>query len=233
MGSNVLVMAKGAVPWRVNSRLSPPCSLEVAAALAEAALADTLDAVADSGADRRMVALDGAPGAWLPPGFDVVPQCDGSFDCRLAHAWDSVGGPGVQIGMDTPQVTGAQLDDALGALDRTPAALGHALDGGWWAIGLRRPNPAVFRGVPMSTGRTGLAQETRLRSLGLDVTRLPDLVDFDTIGDLAAVVGAAPGSRTAQVAADLGLVAGRGVADAVVLRADTGEALSLSPSRWL
>ena len=206
-GAHVLVMAKAPVAGRVKTRLSPPCSLEEAAALAEAALADTLAAVADSGADRRIVALDGVPGPWLPPGFEVVPQCGGPFAGRLAHAWAAAGGPGVQIGMDTPQVTGARLDEALAALDRTPAALGHAVDGGWWAIGLRRPEPAVFLGVPMSTGRTGRMQEARLRSLGHDVTRLPDLVDFDTVGDLAAVVRAAPSSRTALVAAELRLVA--------------------------
>jgi glycosyltransferase A (GT-A) superfamily protein (DUF2064 family) len=177
-----------------------------AAALAEAALADTLESVAASGADRRILALDGAPGPWLPAGFDVVAQCGGSLARRLAHAWSVAGGPGIQIGMDTPQVTAADLDDALGALDTSQAALGHAADGGWWAIGLRRPEPDAFRGVPMSTARTGRAQEARLRALGLDVALLPTLVDLDTTADLPAVVASGAAARTARLAADLGLV---------------------------
>ena len=95
----------------------PAVHAQEAAALAEAALADTLDAVAACGAGRRIVALDGAPGPWLPAGFEVVPQVDGPFDRRLAAAWAAAGGPGVQIGMDTPQVTAALLDDALAGLD--------------------------------------------------------------------------------------------------------------------
>jgi rSAM/selenodomain-associated transferase 1 len=203
---HVLVMAKAPVAGRVKTRLCPPCTPVEAAALAEAALADTLEAVAACGATRRVLALDGAPGPWLPPGFRVVPQVAGSFDRRLAHAWAMAGGPGVQIGMDTPQVSPADLDHALGALDKTESALGFAVDGGWWAIGLHRPQPDAFRGLPMSTERTGAAQFARLLALGLDVTLLPTMVDVDTADDLPAVVAAAPATRTARLAVHLGLV---------------------------
>jgi len=206
MTIHVLVMAKAPVPGRVKTRLCPPCTPVEAAALAEASLADSLEAVAACGAGRRVLALEGAPGPWLPPGFEVISQCEGSFDRRLTHAWAIAGGPGVQIGMDTPQIGADDLDHALGALDTTGAALGHAVDGGWWAIGLRRPHPDAFRGIPMSTARCGRDQEARLRSLGLTVTLLPTLVDLDTVDDLAAVVAAGPATRTARLAAAMGLV---------------------------
>ena len=169
-------------------------------------MADTLDAVAASGADRRIVALDGAPGPWLPPGFQVVPQVDGPFDRRLAAAWAAAGGPGVQIAMDTPQVTAGLLDEALRAVDDTGAALGLAADGGWWAIGLRRPDARVFHGIPMSTSGTGHAQLTRMIDLGLDVTALPTLVDLDTIADLPTVTADGSAIRTAALARTLGVL---------------------------
>ncbi|HEX7277657.1 MAG TPA: DUF2064 domain-containing protein [Acidimicrobiales bacterium] len=204
--THVLVMAKSPVPGRVKTRLCPPCTPVEAAAVAEAARADTLEAVAACGAGRRILALDGAPGPWLPPGFEVVSQCRGTFNRRLTHAWATAGGPGVQIGMDTPQVTAADLDHALAALDGCDAALGHAADGGWWALALRRSGPDVFRGLPMSTERTGRAQEARLRALGLSVALLPTLVDLDTAADFLAVVAAGPATRTARLAVRLGLV---------------------------
>ena len=204
--SHVLVMAKSPVPGRVKTRLCPPCTLEEAASIAEAALADTLDAVARCGAGRRIVALDGAPGPWLPPGFDVVPQVGGGLDRRLAAAWAAAGGPGVQIGMDTPQVTAALLDDGLAALESSSAALGPAADGGWWAIGLRTPDPRVFLDVPMSTARTGALQAARLRALGLDVAPLPTLVDLDTADDLPAVTRDGAAIRTAERARTLGVL---------------------------
>lgn len=203
---NVLVMAKAPVAGRVKTRLCPPCTPAEAAAIAEAALADTLDAVAGSGAGRRIVALDGAPGPWLPPGFEVIAQVDGGLDRRLAAAWSAAGGAGVQIGMDTPQVTPALLDHALATLDDTEAALGLAVDGGWWAIGLRRPDRRVFTGIPMSTAHTGAAQHARLRSLGLSVTMLPALVDLDTEADLPAVTESGAAIRTAAQARRIGML---------------------------
>jgi uncharacterized protein len=205
-GSHVLVMAKSPVAGRVKTRLCPPCSPAEAAAVAEAALADTLEAAVQSGAGRTVVALAGAPGPWLPAGVVVVPQAGATFQERLAHAWDAAGGPGVQIGMDTPQVAPALLDEALAALDRTDAALGPAVDGGWWALALRRPDPRVFDGVPMSTAETGRRQRARLAALGLSVAALPPLADIDTVEDLRAVASSAPTTRTAAVARRLGLL---------------------------
>jgi hypothetical protein len=196
---HVLVMAKAPEPGRVKTRLCPPCDPVGAATLAEAALADTCEAVARSGAGRRVVALDGRPGDWLPPGFEVIAQRGRSLDERLANAWTDTGGPGVQIGMDTPQVTSATLDDALGLLrvPSTTALLGRALDGGWWAIGLERADPRVFLGVPMSTRHTGAAQRRRLRALGHRVVELPPMRDVDRIDDAVAVSEIAPGTRFA------------------------------------
>jgi glycosyltransferase A (GT-A) superfamily protein (DUF2064 family) len=198
--SAVLVIAKEPVPGRVKTRLCPPLSHADAAALAEASLADTLEAVARCGTARRVLALEGRPGPWLPPGFTVVAQAGGSLDQRLAAAWSHLDGPAVQIGMDTPQVTAELLDHCLGTLELpgVDAALGLALDGGWWAIGLQdRPPPEVFLGVPMSTPVTGKAQRSRLGDLGCQVVELPVLRDVDTIVDATIVATEYPATRFA------------------------------------
>lgn len=197
----VLVMAKEPVPGRVKTRLSPPCTPSQAAEIAAAALADTLDAACASGADEVIVALDGAPGPWLPPGVRVVQQIDSSFDRRLAAAWATTDGPGIQIGMDTPQVTGALLGDAMTSLTAgaDDAVLGLAADGGWWAVGLHEADERVFLDVPMSTDHTGADQRARLESLGCRVGALPELVDVDHFPEALAVADLAPHGRFADV----------------------------------
>jgi glycosyltransferase A (GT-A) superfamily protein (DUF2064 family) len=203
---HVLVMAKEPRPGRVKTRLCPPCSREQAAAVAEAALADTLEAVSRSGASRRIVALEGRPGLWLPPGFEVIAQRGAGLSARLGNAWADAGGPGVQIGMDTPQVEPAELDRLLAAVAPGRAVLGHSVDGGWWVIGLAMADPRpVFQGVPMSTAETGRRQEQRLRFLGLDVSPAAVRRDIDTAADLTAVAREAPATRTAALAARIGL----------------------------
>jgi rSAM/selenodomain-associated transferase 1 len=195
----LLVIAKAPVAGRVKTRLTPPCSPADAAALAAAALADTLAAVARSQrARRRVLVLDGEPGPWIPRDFDVLPQRGDGLAARLAAAFADVGGPALLLGMDTPQVTPSGLDAGLRALERADAALGPALDGGYWAIGLRRADPAVFRDVPMSVATTAAVQRARLAALGLATVELAPLVDVDTITDARRVAAAAPATRFAR-----------------------------------
>lgn len=196
----LLVLAKAPVPGRVKTRLCPPLEPSQAAAVAEASLADTLESVANARCDRRLLVLDGHPGPWLPTGFTVVVQRGGGLAARLAHAFAAVNEPAILIGMDTPQVTPTLLEAAITALvhPRTTSVLGLAEDGGYWAIGLRNPDPSVFRGVPMSTSTTGMRQFARLQLLG-PVSLLPQLRDIDTFPDAVAVAALAPSSRFAAV----------------------------------
>ncbi len=165
---HLIVIAKAPVPGRVEARLCPPCSLDEAASIAEASIADTLDTVRSIAGVRPVVALDGEAGAWLPEGVLVIPQRGDGLAARIAAAFDDVGGPALLIGMDTPHVSLARLTGACVRLAApgVDAVIGPALDGGWWAIGLRRPDPKVFEGVPMSSDGTFERQWARLRSLG-------------------------------------------------------------------
>ena len=201
--TTLLVIAKQPVPGRVKTRLVPPCTYEQAAGLAEAALADTLHTAAMFPARRRVLVLDGRPGPWLPPGFEIVPQCGGPLDERLAAAFAAARGPALLIGMDTPQVTSGLLTVDWTAAD---AYFGPAADGGFWALGLRVPNPALLRGVPMSTPSTGAVQRARLLAAGLGVADLPQLRDVDTAADAVAVAREAPRSRFAARARELAAV---------------------------
>jgi rSAM/selenodomain-associated transferase 1 len=195
----LIVIAKEPVPGRVKTRLTPPFTPAQAAGLAAAALADTLAAVAEAPVTRRVLALDGTPGTWLPPGFEVVPQVEGGLDRRLAGAFDAVGGPALLVGMDTPQLSPGLLARSLGRLAApgVDAVLGPAPDGGYWAIGLRRAGARVFTGVPMSSAATASAQLARLDELGLRCEELEPLRDIDTEADARAVASLCPRSRFA------------------------------------
>jgi uncharacterized protein len=196
----LIVIAKAPAPGSSKTRLSPPLTPEGAARLAEASLRDTLECVAAAPAMRRVLALEGEPGPWLSPGFDVVAQRGGGLDERLASAFEDVGGPSLLVGMDTPQLRPAMLERAWATLMRegTGAVLGPAYDGGFWAIGLREPRRELLDGVPMSSADTCRAQLARLEEHGLSVRLLPPLRDVDLIEDARAVAALAPASRFAS-----------------------------------
>jgi uncharacterized protein len=201
----LLVIAKEPVPGRVKTRLTPPCTPEQAAALARAAIEDTLAAALAVERDtRRVLVLDGEPGEWIPDGFEVIAQRGDGLAERLAAAFDDAGAPAFLVGMDTPQLTPELLEAGLDAVLADDAAFGAAFDGGYWGIGLRRADARAFDGVPMSRDNTGAVQRARLAILGLRTAILPPLRDIDTIEDARAVAREAPDGRFAAALAKVG-----------------------------
>jgi len=216
----LLVVAKAPEPGRAKTRLAASVGDQVAAEIAAAALLDTLDAVAATPVAARVVALTGnldtaAGGAEIRRRlefFSVIPQRGDHFADRLANAHADAGSgfaghPVLQIGMDTPQVTGELLAGCARRLLGTQAVLGLARDGGWWILGLQTPATAdCLRSVPMSQPDTGERTLNALHDNGLHVTFVELLTDFDVIDDVAEVRDACdPASRFARATRAAGL----------------------------
>jgi len=203
LAAQLLLIAKVPRPGRVKTRLCPPYTPGQAAALAAAALSDSLDAVTASPVARRVLLLDGPAGGWARDGVEVLPQRGVGLAERLAAAYDDAWAgaelPMLLVGMDTPQAGPELLGAAVCALlaEGVDAALGLATDGGFWALGLRRPDRRLLLGVPMSTPHTGAAQAARLRAAGLRVAALPPLTDVDDVASARDVAAALPRSRFA------------------------------------
>lgn len=207
--STLIVVAKAPVAGRVKTRLCPPLTPAAAARVAGAALADTLEVVGATPANRYVLALAGVLSS-APAGFQVMPQRAGGLGTRLAGAFvDAVAGaaaaePVLLVGMDTPQLSVDLLSEALRLLADSEAVLGRSVDGGWWALGLRDvQHAAVLSDVPMSTCDTGALTLSALRRRGVDVAPLPVLRDVDTIADAICVAEAAPATRFARTLADV------------------------------
>nr|WP_225443093.1 DUF2064 domain-containing protein [Lolliginicoccus lacisalsi] len=232
----MLIVAKAPVAGLAKTRLQPACTPVEAAELAAASLLDTLATARATPARRRVIAMtgdlaDAERGAEiaqvLADGFTVIEQRGRTFADRLVAAHldaseldacevdapelgstDPGHGPLpiVQIGMDTPQATSAQLVAIARHVARPGTALvAPAVDGGWWALGLHEPRHAeVLAGVPMSEPRTGAATVAALRQRQLRVRSGTLLRDVDYPADIAIVARAcAPSSAFARAARDL------------------------------
>lgn len=213
----LLVVAKAPVAGLAKTRLTPPATPREAAAIAAAALLDTLWAVRNTPGAVPLVALTGDVAAGqeaaqlhdLLAAISVVSQRGASFADRLvnAHADAAARFPGlpvVQIGMDTPQITAGILGDVVLRLAADPAVLGEAEDGGWWALGLRDPAHAeALRDVPMSRADTAARTREALTRRGLRVGSGPRLTDVDTMADALMVARGLPGSRFAAAVANV------------------------------
>ncbi|WIE65518.1 DUF2064 domain-containing protein [Curtobacterium sp. MCLR17_036] len=196
-GITVAVVAKECLPGKVKTRLTPALTPEGAARVAAASLADTLATVRALPAARRLLFFDGQVLPDGAEGFDVLHQPGGGLDERLGFLFDTVDGPTLLVGMDTPQVTVADLAPVFDEPGRD-AWFGPAEDGGFWSLYLRDPSGDLLRGVPMSQDDTGAVQRARLVEAGLDTGDLGELLDVDTIPDAERVAALVPGSGFAE-----------------------------------
>ncbi|MGB3185842.1 MAG: DUF2064 domain-containing protein [Ornithinimicrobium sp.] len=204
----VLVVAKAPVPGLAKTRLGAVVGDEAAAELAAAGLLDTLEAsrsltpdcvIALTGDLERAARSDEIRAALAD--WTVICQRGEGFAERLVHAhYDAGQGALLQIGMDTPQVTGEMLAEAATLLGHHDAVLGPADDGGWWVLGRHRAEHIdAVGGVPMSTGTTCEDTKRALTTQGLDVGIARTLKDVDVVADARDVAVGAPHTRFAQV----------------------------------
>jgi uncharacterized protein len=204
----LLVMAKSPVPGQAKTRLSPALTPDISSDIAAAALLDTLNAMRETPARARFVALAGDLSqsrhaveiAGALAGFVVFRQRGNGFGERLAHAHlhvaDACDASVLQIGMDTPQIDAALLVESAQLISSSHAVLGYAADGGWWTLGLPQGAAKVvaadLASVAMSQPTTGADTEAILVRAGLNVAHARPLRDVDTFADLVAVTRLCP-----------------------------------------
>lgn len=212
--SVLLVFAKVPQAGRVKTRLSPPLTLEQAAALYDAFLRDALDRYQEwgraAGVDVRLH-LGGAarvPEGLVPDGIEVLPQRGSDLGERMLNAFVQAFASGydrvVIVGTDHPTLPLAFFDAALDALsDPLTAVLGPSDDGGYYLLGLNNVAPDLF---DMHYSHAHVFEDTLDRVGEIDMTPvvLPAHYDVDDGPALARLVrewraGADVGPRTATM----------------------------------
>ena len=192
--STVLIFAKAPVPGAAKTRLIPVLGVEGAAQLAERLIGRCVDTAVAAGVGP--VELWCTPDTAHPAfravaarhGVRLATQAEGDLGARLAGALaDALGRypRALLIGTDVPSFEAADLRRAAAWLAQgQDAVLGPVEDGGYWLIGLTRPQLALFEGIAWSTGEVMAATRERLRALGLRWAELPVRWDLDRPEDL-------------------------------------------------
>ena len=124
---------------------------------------------------------------WLAPGWTCAPQGPGELGQRLRCAVQQAfaNGPArlVLVGSDCPWIIDRDIHDAWRALRNHDLVLGPARDGGYWLIGLSRPEPALFADIAWSSSAVFQQTLERARRLDLKVHTLRTLSDVDEESD--------------------------------------------------
>jgi uncharacterized protein len=120
---------------------------------------------------------------WLGEDMSFVPQADGDLGARLLSALDPE--PCIFFGADTPDLSPAIVAAAIDALEHHDVVIGPAEDGGYYLIGMKNAQQALFHDIEWSTDTVFSETMKRVRALGLDFTILKTLADCDRPEDLA------------------------------------------------
>jgi hypothetical protein len=199
-GPAVGVFIKRAEPGEVKTRLGAAIGAEAAALLYRAFVADLVETIEQLSEARKVVfftppsalracrTLCRRSSGRLPGGIEFRPQASGALGRRLRTAFAELFGAGaseaILVGSDCPTLHVGVLTDAIGALRRCDLVLGPSEDGGYYLIGMRQPQPDLFRRVPWSTDRVLEITLRRARSRRLRTVVLPHLRDVDDVADL-------------------------------------------------
>lgn len=123
------------------------------------------------------------------PDVSYRPQGSGDLGCRMAAAFAEAFREGAErtvvIGTDCPEITPELIRESFQHLATCDVVLGPANDGGYYLIGLRRPAPELFTGIPWSSERVLEDTLQRAGKLSLKVSLLKTLSDVDRPEDLA------------------------------------------------
>lgn len=188
----LLVVAKKPAPGQTKTRLCPPLDGASAAELYDCFLRDTLEIMRRvPDVQRGIVFLPDDANDYfeqLAPDMILTQQSGDGLGERLDHLLTAALHNGAQravvMDSDSPTLPAAYVDAAFTRLAHADVVIGPCRDGGYYLIGLTRPQPRLLREVQMSTPRV-LAETLALAAeLGLSVSLLPEWYDVDTVAEL-------------------------------------------------
>lgn len=189
-----LVFAKYPEPGKVKTRLSPPLSPVQAAEIHRAALRTTCELIGSihhvrtvlvATPDRECRHLADELGTLID---DHWPQGEGTLGDRLERAGHRAFQDGAShlllFGADSPTTPEDFIRQAITALEECDAVAGPCDDGGYYLLGMRTPQPALFQNIDWGSERVMEQTRERARRSGIHLHELPLWYDLDRVDDL-------------------------------------------------
>lgn len=192
---HLIVFLKAPRPGTVKTRIAATAGREKACAIYRELVETLLSGLGSLAAVELRFWPDEAGEEikpWLREGWTSAPQGDGDLGDRLLRAFASAFAAGARrvviIGSDCPAVETADVHSAWRELSSHDLVVGPAVDGGYWLIGLRAPQPELFDEMAWSSDQVLAVTLQRARGLGRRIQLLRLLNDIDTEADWNAYV---------------------------------------------
>ena len=189
---HLLIFIRNPQLGRVKTRLARTVGDAEALRIYHVLLEKTRAAALGVEAERQLLYSDfiDKNDAWPNDRFHKMTQSAGDLGIRMEQAFRNTFAAGARkaliIGSDCPQLDGAMLRTAFERLDESDFVLGPAPDGGYYLLGMKVLDHAVFRDIEWSTDSVQAHTLEKIRAAGKTCSLLPELTDVDTEADWLA-----------------------------------------------
>lgn len=193
----LVVVAKAPVPGEVKTRLLSHFTPKEAADLYRCFLEDRMltvnkltgvdPAIAYTPADARDMFIPfrrNGLGLFPQKGHDLGERLNNIFLEKLTGGYDAV----CIIDSDTPDLPSEAIEESFRRLlsNQTDVVFGPCHDGGYYLVGMRKPHPDLFDGIPWSTETVLLETLKKAAEIAVKTDLLSGWNDLDTFEDLIA-----------------------------------------------
>lgn len=176
---------EGKVKTRLGASIGHPAAVKVYKKL----LAKTREAALAVACDRHLYYGDyiNTEDEWKSKNFEKFLQVQGNLGDRMRqafkHGFESGYKKVMIIGSDCPEMNAGVIKDAFEALENKDVAIGPALDGGYYMLGMRA-YVELFESMVWSTETVFNDTKAKLKKQNASLAIMPSMSDLDTIEDL-------------------------------------------------
>jgi rSAM/selenodomain-associated transferase 1 len=190
----IIIMAKAPLAGTVKTRLQIRLSAEQCAELAACFLRDAINKAGTLKNQRLIIAY--SPAAEIDyfrrlgdektsfaeqKGDNLGEKMFSAFEFAFARDSDAA----VMIGTDSPTFPADFIEQAFGFLEtNADAVLGKTSDGGFYLIGLRKPDAGIFKAVEWSSAKAFEQTRENIMKLNWRLREVPGWYDIDEPKDL-------------------------------------------------
>ena len=188
MQDALLIFIRNPVRGRVKSRVARTAGEEAALNIYLALLGHTRSVCVEVEAARLLFYSDdiGYGDEWPEALFEKSLQQGEDLGARMLQAFETaLAGHrrAVIVGSDCPAITPGLIHQAFDLLGTHELVVGPAADGGYYLLGMCRPQAALFENIAWGTGEVFAQTMESAARIGLTSAVLPILPDIDCEAD--------------------------------------------------
>lgn len=186
----IIIFVRRPIAGKVKTRLAKTLGADKALAIYKKLLAHTASIATNLSADKFVYYSDEVDeqDGWNNDVFKKRKQVEAELGTKMQAAFEECFNEGYEklliIGSDCYELTSDIIEEAFAQLQHVDIVAGPAQDGGYYLLGMKKPNPTIFNLTTWSNSEVLQSTLAKCEAAGLSYYLLPTLNDVDEAEDV-------------------------------------------------